>query len=143
MPFAVDTRTAADTRHRSAREIVIHPYSSPVCGKCQDSVVHQRLPWYPTGVISPDAGEVGEGAVRRLITDSTRLLMGNTSTIFCAEYLDLKHRQRTQAPDPRNPLGACMDGPAYHRTSLFTLLGIPRFPSLTPSAHPRSAPLTY
>jgi len=41
-------------------------------------------------VISPDAGEVGEGAVRRLITDSTRLLMGTTSTIFCAEYLDLK-----------------------------------------------------
>jgi len=60
------------------------------CGKRQDSVVHQRLPWCPTGVISPDAGEAGEGAVCRLITDSTRLLMGNTSTIFCAEYLDLK-----------------------------------------------------
>jgi len=37
-----------------------------------------------------DAGEVGEGAVRRLITDSTRLLMSNTRTISCAEYLDLR-----------------------------------------------------
>jgi len=33
--------------------------------------------------ISLDAGEVGEGAVRRLVMDSTRLLMGNTSTILC------------------------------------------------------------
>ena len=91
MPFAVDNSLHCSGYSPLFRE---RDRDTPLfvasCGKRQDSVVHQRLPWCPTGVISPDAGEAGEGAVCRLITDSTRLLMGNTSTIFCAEYLDLK-----------------------------------------------------
>jgi len=46
--------TAVDTHHCSTREIVTYPYSSPVCGKCQDSIIHQQLLWCSTGVISPD-----------------------------------------------------------------------------------------
>ena len=44
--------------------------------------MHQRPPCTPTGVISPDAEEMGEGMVRRLITNSTRLLMDHASAIF-------------------------------------------------------------
>jgi len=103
--------TAVDTRHRSVREIVTYPYSSPVCGKCQDSVVHQRLLWCSTGVISPDTGEVGKGVVRCLIMDSTRLLIGNTSTIFCAEYLDLKQSAMNPSSKSSKSSG-CLHGQA-------------------------------
>ena len=87
-----------------------------------------------------DAEEMGVRAVYRLITNSMRLLTSPNSTI--AQW---------GAPGPR----AIGKEPRLHildilwplsflpRMSLYTLLGIPRYPSLTAPAHSRSVPLTY
>ena len=60
----------------------------------------RRPPWSPTRVIPLEAGDMGEGAVRRLITNLIRLLMGHTSTIFpCRTHgpraIGKEHKLRT------------------------------------------------
>ena len=61
-----------------------------------------------------DAEEMGEGAVRCLITKSTILLIGHTSTIFSVQAPS--NRQKNPVPHPRNPLGARM--PTFVHLSL-------------------------
>jgi len=70
-------------------------------------------------VIPLAAGETGEGAMRRLIMHSMRLLMDHTSTIFSVEYLDFEQSTNNSSSDPRKPLGALVRLPA--RLSLHNL----------------------
>jgi len=70
--------TGVDSGRRSAREIVIHPHSSSVCGDRQDSGVTTDL----CGVLPLAAEEMGKETVRRLITHSIRLPMDYPSTNF-------------------------------------------------------------
>jgi hypothetical protein len=66
-----------------------------------------------------DVEEMGKGAACRLITSSLRLIMNYTSTIPCADYLDLEQ----SAKNPTSKPSGCWH--PYPRTSLSTLLGIP------------------
>ena len=47
----------------------------------ESRVCHRRPTWSPTWMMPLDSEEMGEGAVRCLITKSTTLLIGHTSTI--------------------------------------------------------------
>ena len=87
-----------------------------------------------------DSEEIGVRAARRPIMSSIRFLTNHTDTIALCGL-----------PGPR----ATGKEPWLHTTrfsgrshscprfSLSTLPGIPRYPSLTAPAHPRSAPPTY
>lgn len=49
---------------------------------------------------------MGDGEVRRFIAKSTQMLMGHTNTEFSVQTPS--NRQKTQVPDPQNPLGPRM-----------------------------------
>ena len=66
-------------------------------------VCHRRPTQSFTWVMPLDEEEMGEGAVRCLITKSTRLLIGHTSTNFSVQPQAIG--EKTQVPQPRNPLG--------------------------------------
>ena len=70
--------TGVDSDRRSAREVVIHPHSSSICGDRQDSGVTTDL----CGVLPLAVEERGEETVRRLITNSVHLPMDYPSTNF-------------------------------------------------------------
>ena len=106
-------------------------YTPSVLSLWRKSRLHHRRPtWSPLCVIPLDVDELGEGALRRLITKSTQSLMGDISTIFCADPEQLaKTRSASSKSSGRSH--------AYPRTSLTTLLRISRYSSLTASTSAR------
>jgi len=105
VPFVVDKALhCMDAGRRSVTVIVIHPPIRPRLWRTSRFRRHRRPLWGSTRVVL-DAGEMGEEVVRRLITNSIRLLMNMLVLIPCANS---SNRQRTQALHPRNPLGARM-----------------------------------
>ena len=73
-------------------------------------------------MIPLDADELGEGALRRLITKSTQFLMGHSSAIFCA---DPEQLAKTRSAS-RNPLGVRVLTLAHLSLPYLESLAIPR-----------------
>ena len=83
---------------------------------------------------------MGERAVSRLITKAIRLVTSHSTSIALCELTG----PRAIGKEPMLHISTFSGGShSYPRTSLVTLFGIPRYPSLTAAAHPRSAPLKY
>ena len=80
---------------------------------------------------------------RTFITNSIRLPVNQTCAIVCAEFPHLEQLARNPCSSSSKYSGPSRPHSHPHsRTSFSALLGIPRYPSLTPFAHLRSAPLT-
>jgi len=87
-------------------------------------------------VIPLDSQEMGERAVCRLITKSIRLLTNHSSTIALCGVPG----PRAIGKEPRLHVLEFLRALSFFpHTSLVTLFGTPRYPSLTALAHPRSA----
>ena len=71
-----------------------------------------------------DEEEMGSGAVRCLITKSTGLLIGHTSTNFSVQPRAIG--EKTRVPHPQNPLGASMPTLVHPPLHYLGALVIPR-----------------
>ena len=84
---------------------------------------------------------MGERAVCRLITESIRWLTNHSSTISPCGVPGPRAIGKESVLHALEVLWALSFLISY--VCLSTLIGIPRYPSLTAPAHPRSAPLIY